>query len=369
MLEQCLHTVITASKNITSEIIVVDNGSAEKGVEDLQRLFPKVHFVRLEKNIGFAKANNLALQQARGSLVLLLNPDTLLPESTLQKCLTHLATNTNTGAVGVRMINGFGEFLPESKRAKPSLTTAFFKLTGLAKLFPSSGLFNRYALGHLAKEKIHEVEVLAGAFMMVRKNILDETGGFDPAFFMYGEDIDLSLRIGKAGYTIHYLGHLPVVHYKGQSSKSRSVHHTAVFFQAMQIFVLKHYRLGFLLVPFIQLFSWFTQLKKIVVKQNRTETVLNETRGLLLICEQQNESHLKALLTREQQDTTYQSTLSINNKNIQEISAAITQRPVKQILIRIPDMSMEDAVSLMEDHPGLFFRFVFAGSETLSFNN
>lgn len=368
-MEQCLYTVMMASKNTDTEIIVVDNGSSDNCIASLQSLFPAVHFIRSDQNMGFAKANNLALIQAKGAFVLFLNPDTLVAENTLTSCLLHLEENKTVGAIGVRMINGFGEFLPESKRARPTLLNAFFKLSGLAKLFPSSPVFNRYALGHLSCHTIHEAEVLAGAFMMVRKKILDNLGGFDPSFFMYGEDIDLSVRIGKAGYGIHYLGQLPVIHYKGQSSKNRSVYHTAVFFKAMQIFVWKHYRLGFLLVPFIQISSLFSQVKKMCMRQNRTLSVLNEPNSLLLICHQKYEQNLLNLLKKEQQYNAYQSTILTNHRTMNDISIAINERMAKQVLIQIPDISMQDAISLMEKHEGLFFRFVFGDTLTLTFNN
>lgn len=368
-MEQCLYTVMMASKNTDTEIIVVDNGSSDNCIASLQSLFPAVHFIRSDQNMGFAKANNLALKQAKGAFVLFLNPDTLVAENTLISCLLHLEENKTVGAIGVRMINGFGEFLPESKRARPTLLNAFFKLSGLAKLFPLSPVFNRYALGHLSCHTIHEAEVLAGAFMMVRKKILDNLGGFDPSFFMYGEDIDLSVRIGKAGYGIHYLGQLPVIHYKGQSSKNRSVYHTAVFFKAMQIFVWKHYRLGFLLIPFIQISSLFSQVKKMCMRQNRIFSVLNEPNSLLLICHQKHEQNLLNLLKKEQQYNAYQSTILTNHRTMNDISIAINERMAKQVLMQIPDISMQDAISLMEKHEGLFFRFVFGDTLTLTFNN
>lgn len=368
-MEQCLRTVLTASQNINTEIIVVDNGSVDDCIPILQPLFPQVQFIRSDINLGFAKANNLALQKASGSFVLFLNPDTLLSTDVLSTCLNHFETHQQTGALGIRMINGFGEFLPESKRALPTLKTAFFKLSGLAKLFPSSGIFNRYALGHLSPVENHPVEVLAGAFMMIRKDILDSLGGFDTDFFMYGEDIDLSLRISKAGYRLHYLGQTAVIHYKGQSSKHQSVFHTAIFFQAMKIFVQKHYRLGWLLIPFIQFFSLITQLKKKIAGQSKTNTLLHDQKNLLVVCHQEHLAEIMSILEKQGILNSYLSFINTHEQNIETMSLAIRQYQAAQILVHVPDINMTDAISLMEKNQGILFRFIFAGSATISFNN
>ncbi|MDZ4071965.1 MAG: glycosyltransferase family 2 protein [Sediminibacterium sp.] len=368
-LEQCIRTVLIASHNINTEIIVVDNGSSEDCIPILQPLFPKVQFIRSDINMGFAKANNLALQKASGSFVLFLNPDTLLTPFALSTCLQHFATHEQTGALGIRMINGFGEFLPESKRALPSISTAFFKLSGLARIFPSSGVFNRYALGDLSPLQNHQVEVLAGAFMMVRKNILDTLGGFDTDYFMYGEDIDLSLRISKTGYTLQYLGEPPIVHYKGQSSKHRTVFHTAIFFQAMKIFVQKNYRLGWMLIPFIQLLSIWTQFKKKISKSGSTEALLQAQKNLLVICKKEYEADILSILEQQNRSHCHLSSIYLHQQSTTILSNEIRQYKAEQILIRIPDMDMSDAISLMEKNKGIFFRFIFADSATISFNN
>jgi GT2 family glycosyltransferase len=368
-LEQCLRTVLTASQNIDTEIIVVDNGSSDNCIALLQPSFPQVQFIRSETNLGFAKANNLALQKVSGSFVLFLNPDTLVHPSTLVNCLQHFVDHESTGALGVRMINGFGEFLPESKRALPTLKTAFFKLTGLAKFFPSSGIFNRYALGHLSPFENHRVEVLAGAFMMVRKNILDSLGGFDTDYFMYGEDIDLSLRIAKAGNTLQYLGQPAVIHYKGQSSKHQSVFHTAIFFQAMKIFVQKHYRLGWLLIPFIQFFSLLTQFRKKIAGQSKTDALLNDQKSLLVLCREEHLTQIISILEKQGISDLYLSFIHTDEKSTEALSIEIRRHQAAQILFCIPDINMADVISLMEKNQGIFFRFIFAGSATISFNN
>lgn len=241
-LEQCLYSVMEATRGIEAEVLVVDNDSPDKSIDYLQPVFPGVRFIAAGGNLGFARANNLGLSQARGEYILFLNPDTLIPENCLQTCTFFLDTHHKAGALGVKMIDGSGKFLPESKRSFPKTSTAFYKAIGLSALFPRSITLNRYALGYLDPGKNHIVEVLAGAFMMIRKNVLDKTGSFDEGFFMYGEDIDLSYRLKQAGYDNWYLSETCIIHFKGESTKKGSPKHVKMFYEAMIVFVKKHYR-------------------------------------------------------------------------------------------------------------------------------
>lgn len=233
-----------ATEGLDAELIVVDNHSVDGSLDYLIPHFPQVRFISNLQNIGFAKANNQAIPFCKGEYVLFLNPDTLVPEDTLYKCLAFMRSDTQTGALGVRMLDGRGRFLPESKRAFPSPLASLFKLTGLAGWFPGSGLFNRYALGNLDEHKNHTVDVLAGAFMMVRKEILLQLNGFDEDYFLYGEDIDLSYRIQKAGFENRYFSETVIIHFKGESSAGTSLNRVEYFYKAMLVFVDKHYRSG-----------------------------------------------------------------------------------------------------------------------------
>lgn len=241
-LEQCLYSVLPAVASIESEILVVDNDSTDGSLEYLQPLFPHVTFISNKKNLGFGKANNLALERAAGEYVLFLNPDTLVPEDCFTKCLSFFDEHPKAGAIGIRMLDGSGRFLPESKRSFPATSTAFYKLTGLSALFPGSRVFNKYSLGYLDDKENHPVDVLAGAFMMIRKQLLDTTGGFDEQFFMYGEDIDLSYRLKQAGYENWYFANACIIHFKGESSKKSTLKYVQMFYSAMIIFVQKHYK-------------------------------------------------------------------------------------------------------------------------------
>ncbi len=240
-LEQCLFSVLKACKNITAEIIVVDNNSTDGSKELLQPAFPQVTFIWNNINAGFAKANNQALALAQGEYILFLNPDTLVAEDCFEKCLTFFKQHTNTGALGIRMIDGSGKFLKESKRAFPSPRTSLYKLSGLAKLFPHDKTFAKYHLGHLPQTENHEVDVLAGAFMLLPKKVLTTVGSFDETFFMYGEDVDLSYRVQKAGYSNYYFAESTIIHFKGESTKKGSLNYVRLFYSAMSIFVKKHY--------------------------------------------------------------------------------------------------------------------------------
>lgn len=240
-LEYCLYSVVKALKNIDGEIFVVDNNSTDGSKEFFYDEFPQVKFIWNTKNEGFAKANNKALMQASGDYILFLNPDTIVSEDSFEKCIAFIRSKNNLAACGVKMIDGSGKFLEESKRAFPSPMTSLYKLSGLSKLFPKSKLFSKYHLGYLDNNTNHEVDVLAGAFLMVPKKIIEEVGGFDESFFMYGEDIDLSYRIQKAGYKNFYFAETSVIHFKGESSKKGSLNYVKMFYKAMSVFVKKHY--------------------------------------------------------------------------------------------------------------------------------
>lgn len=224
-----------------AELIVVDNNSPDDSLTYLQPQFPGVHFIASAENLGFAKACNLGLQQATGQYIVFLNPDTIVPEDCFRSCIRFFETHPQAGALGIKMLDGKGRFLKESKRAFPSPMTSLFKLFGLATLFPSSKTFSKYHLGHLNENEDHEVDVLAGAFMMIPKEVLNKVGGFDETFFMYGEDVDLSYRIQKAGYTNYYFAGSHIIHFKGESTRKGTMNYVRMFYNAMSIFVRKHY--------------------------------------------------------------------------------------------------------------------------------
>jgi GT2 family glycosyltransferase len=240
-LEQCLHSVSKAMKGIDAEVWVVDNHSVDGSVDMLKEKFPFVIIIENKKNVGFSVANNQAIKQADAEYILLLNPDTVVEEETFRKTIKFMDAHPQAGALGVKMLDGKGHFLPESKRALPTPEVAFYKVFGLAYLFPRSTRYGKYHLTYLDENKINEVDVLSGAFMLIRKAVLAKTGLLDETFFMYGEDIDLSYRLTQAGYKNYYFPETRIIHYKGESTRKSSVNYVLVFYKAMKIFAEKHF--------------------------------------------------------------------------------------------------------------------------------
>jgi GT2 family glycosyltransferase len=246
-LEQCLcsvrkaigeMTVATGGRNV--EVIVIDNKSTDGSIEYLQPRFPFVQYIKNTVNEGFSKANNQGVQQARGKYVLFLNPDTIIPEDAFTKCTAFMESHADAGALGVHMIDGSGQYLKESKRGFPSLWVSFCKMSGLTRWFPTSSIFARYYMGHLRNDQVQKVDILSGAFMVVRKSVLEKTGGFDEQFFMYAEDIDLSYRLQQSGYINYYFPDCSIIHFKGESTRKDSKY-VRLFYKAMVQFVQKHF--------------------------------------------------------------------------------------------------------------------------------
>jgi GT2 family glycosyltransferase len=240
-LEQCIKSVYRAAGDMPIEVFVVDNNSADGSCVMVRNQFPEVILIENADNTGFSKANNQAMRIAAGDFQLILNPDTVVEESTFGKILEFMDGHPDAGALGVRMIDGKGSFLPESKRALPTPWVSFYKVFGLSALFPRSRKFGQYHLGYLPQDEVNQVDILPGAFMFIRKTVLDKTGYFDESFFMYGEDIDLSYRILQAGYKNYYFPETTIIHYKGESTKKASINYVVMFYQAMIIFATKHF--------------------------------------------------------------------------------------------------------------------------------
>jgi len=243
-LEQCLNSVFSSSKKIKVEVFVVDNHSVDGSCQMVKEKFKNVYLIENKENSGFSKANNQAIKIAKGEYVLLLNPDTVVEESTFEKIIEFMDSNPQAGGLGVKMIDGKGSFLPESKRGLPTPSVAFYKIFGISKIFPKSKIFNRYHLGFLNKEKTYEIEILSGAFMLLRKKALDKIGLLDETFFMYGEDIDISYRLILGGYKNYYFPETTIIHYKGESTKKGSINYVRMFYNAMAIFAHKHFSKG-----------------------------------------------------------------------------------------------------------------------------
>jgi GT2 family glycosyltransferase len=239
-LHHALVSLQKALKGIPGEIIVVDNASDDGSVEMLRRRFPGVHLIASKVNLGFAKANNIALKQARGQYFLLINPDTLVQEDTLRVMLKFFDENPDVGLAGCKILNPDGSFQLACRRSFPRPWVALTKMSGLSAMFPRSPLFGKYNLTYLSPDETYEIDAVSGSFMMVRRTVYEQVGGLDEDFFMYGEDLDWCYRIQQAGWKNYYLHTTQIIHYKGESTKRSDLDEIRTFYQAMHLFVQKH---------------------------------------------------------------------------------------------------------------------------------
>jgi O-antigen biosynthesis protein len=240
-LHQALRSLDKARKGLKSEIIVVDNASTDGSVEMLRARFPKIRLLRSDTNLGFAKANNLALNAANGEFCLLINPDTIVQEDTLRVMIEFLRSHSDVGVAGCMILNPNGTFQLACRRSFPTPWVAFTKIFGLAALMPKSRLFGKYNLTYRDPDQVYEVDAVSGSFMMVRRQAYQEVGGLDEDFFMYGEDLDWCFRIQHAGWKIFYVPKTSIIHYKGESTRRSSLNEIRTFYEAMHLFVRKHY--------------------------------------------------------------------------------------------------------------------------------
>lgn len=241
-LEQCLMAIERAQRGMPLEVFVVDNASVDGSPAMVKRRFPWVKLIENHWNLGFSRANNQALRRARGSYVLVLNPDTLIQEDTLQVLIEALDRDPAIGAVGCKLLNPDGTFQLGSRRSLPTPWVAFTRIIGLSRMFPRNRLFGRYNLTYLPPDQGGEVDVLSGSLMMLRKSALDRVGLFDEDYFMYGEDIDLCYRIRQAGYRIWYEPRTSAIHYKGESTKKGELSRINTFYATMLLFIDKHFK-------------------------------------------------------------------------------------------------------------------------------
>jgi GT2 family glycosyltransferase/lipopolysaccharide/colanic/teichoic acid biosynthesis glycosyltransferase len=258
LLEQCINSIISASKNLTTEIIIVDNNSFDGSVEMLENKFSSVSSVKVigsPVNLGFAKANNLGAKEAKGEYLLILNPDTILQEDTLDKTLEFYRSNSGIGALTCKLILPSGKLDLACRRSFPTPSVAVYRILGLSRIFSKSRTFGKYNLTYLNEDESYEVDAIVGAFMFIRKSIYDSLKGFDEDYFMYGEDLDLCYRIKQAGYRNYYYHGTSIIHYKGESTKKSSISYVNNFYGAMQIFVRKNLHTRFRLMDILIKFS------------------------------------------------------------------------------------------------------------------
>ncbi|MES2748545.1 MAG: glycosyltransferase family 2 protein [Bacteroidota bacterium] len=260
-LEQCVLSVQKALEGIDGEIIVVDNNSSDDSCSMMKKRFPNVQLIQNLENVGFPKGNNIGVAQAKGEYICILNPDTVVAEDTFEKVLSFAMTKTDLGIVGCKLIDGTGHFLPESKRGVPTPWVSFTKIFGLYKALPKSKLFNQYYAQHLNENKTGKVAILVGAFMVMKRELYNEIGGFDENCFMYSDDIDLSYMVLQKGKSNYYFHETTVIHYKGESTVKDGTYMKR-FQQAMNFFYKKHFNPSLFFAFFMQIGAIFFSLVK-----------------------------------------------------------------------------------------------------------
>lgn len=276
-LEQCILSVERSLNGIDSEIIVVDNNSEDDSCAMMREKFPHIKLLANDENLGFSKANNQAVAIASGEYVCILNPDTAVSEDTFAKALNYAQQQSNLGAMGIYLMDGTGNFLPESKRNLPTRKRSLLKLIGRTKIK------NGYYANHLSERDNGEVDTLVGAFMLLKRVVYEEVGGFDEDYFMYGEDIDLSYKLKKAGYQNHYMGSISMLHYKGESTKMDKAYLNR-FYGAMRIFYKKHFQSSFLLNGMVNIGVVIAKLFRSIKISNRSRPV-PKTKEVLVFTE------------------------------------------------------------------------------------
>jgi GT2 family glycosyltransferase len=380
-LEQCLFSVQTACIGLKAEIFVVDNHSSDGSKDYLTPKFPKVHFKWNNQNLGFSKACNSVLKLAKGEHVLFLNPDTIVAEDALKTSVDFFSKNKSAGALGVRMLDGSGKYLKESKRGFPTPLASLYKMLGLEALFPKSALFAGYYAGYLSPKESHEVDVLAGAFMMLRKEVIEITKGFDEEFFMYGEDIDLSFRIKQAGFSNHYFADTSIIHFKGESTQKKTPLYIKHFYNAMWLFVKKHYAnrkaLRFFMNMAIALGRVLASVKIVFAFKSARKSRRLYFVNTAVIAGHQKFNECIQLIKFASPALLLAGRISIDKTdknaaigNVQDLAACVKKHDIGKVLLCQGEITNTSIIKLVDDNAGkLQFLFHAQGSTSIVGSN
>jgi GT2 family glycosyltransferase len=349
-LELCVLSVESALKNIDSEIIVVDNNSQDDSCEMIKSRFPNVKLISNDKNVGFPKGNNIGVANAKGDYICVLNPDTVVAEDTFEKVLAFAKKQNNLGIIGVKLIDGTGNFLPESKRGIPTPWVAFTKISGLYKFFPKFKIFNKYYAQHLSENETGEVEILVGAFMFLKKELYNEVGGFDEDCFMYSDDIDLSYMVLQKGKMNYYFHETTVIHYKGESTIKDGTYMKR-FQEAMEFFYRKHFQVSFFFGTFMKIgIVFFSLIKRF---QGRVKTK-NVPENYLLASASETLAKIIACLVQKKVDF-----LDLKTEKEVNLSSNSIKKGL-QIILDNEFISFKECVNIHEKHrnKGITFRII-----------
>jgi len=353
-LKLCLYSVSKAIKSLDAEVFVVDNASSDGSVEMVSSCFPFVNLMVNDENVGFSAANNRAIREAEGKIILLLNPDTIISEDTFEKLIAFYEDHSDAAGVGAKMIDGTGKYLPESKRGIPSSRDFIFKYTGLIKIFPESDIISRYYMGHLSQHETWEVPVLAGAFMAFPDKAVEKIGLMDEEFFMYGEDIDYSYRLSTVGKN-YFTPDLKIIHFKGESTV-KDHNYINRFYGAMLIFSRKHF------------FPEYGKFRKFMVT-----TAINLVKTVLKFISSSKADEKTDKLNQVSADAFYvgghDGFEKVKNSlgyagvrffdSFEDIDVVRKSDEVINLFIDIKTISIKDMISFMERYNGMFmFSFI-----------
>ena len=352
-LEQCVTSVQEALSSIDGEIIVIDNNSSDDSCEMMKTRFPNVKLIENTLNLGFPKGNNIGVAQAKGDYICILNPDTVVAEDTFVKILAFAEMQKNIGIVGCKLIDGTGNFLPESKRGVPTPFVAFTKIFGLYKLFPKTTLFNRYYAQHLSENETGKVDILVGAFMLMKRNLYLEIGGFDENCFMYSDDIDLSYRALKIGKINYYYHETSVIHYKGESTVKDGLYMKR-FREAMQFFYKKHFKRSFIFDVFMKIGAFFFAL----AKKNQSNLKPLQSDEYVLFSKDENLKNKLELLLHKK----VHWQLKIEGNTL--FSHSISNKKKTEILLDNANLSFKNIISYLEANKNHGFTFKIISKNT-----
>ena len=346
-LEQCVLSVQNALESIDGEIIVIDNNSLDDSCDMMRQRFPNVRLIRNKENLGFPKGNNIGVDQAQGEYVCILNPDTVVAEDTFTKVLQFAKKQSDLGIVGVKLIDGTGNFLPESKRGVPTPFVAFTKVTGLYKIFPKSRIFGQYYAQHLDENENGEVEILVGAFMFMKRDLYQQVSGFDEDCFMYSDDIDLSYRVLKEGKSNYYFHETTVIHYKGESTIKDGIYMKR-FQEAMQFFYKKHFKASVVFSLFMKAGIVFFSFVKMFQGQPKLRT---RPKSFIFYSSNKEIANKLALI--------FQNKVSFHDLKTEKmvISSSVKRETETEIMLDNEFISFKECIRFMESSKNKGFTF------------
>lgn len=350
-LELCVLSVQKAIQNLDAEIIVIDNNSSDDSCAMMKQLFPNIKLIENKENSGFPKGNNIAVKEAKGEYICILNPDTVVAEDTFEKVLAFAKRQTDLGIVGCKLIDGTGNFLPESKRGIPTPWVAFTKIFGLYKLFPKSSLFNKYYAQHLGENQTGKVDILVGAFMVMKRELYNQLEGFDENCFMYADDIDLSYRALLLQKQNYYFQETAVIHYKGESTVKDATY-MKHFREFMNFFYKKHFKQS----VFFNLIARFGAFYFSMVKLFQGSRSLGTKAKIppsqyILISDNEN---IREKLENKLQKNIQRTPLE-NGKIV--FSQSISEKKNTEVILDTNYLSFTDAISFFETNKNKSFTF------------